>query len=206
MFGRQQESHGFNRGSVKLEISNGWQKIFWYRRFLRENGFTFIKRSYGKSYYQKKCKTTEECNTYKDFCRRHGLKCQIYEKEYMRSSDYRKVFFENQNYARKYTLCAYCGFPVKVEKLTVDHIIPVIKAKKTKSCRAAMKLWKITDINEFRNLCGACKSCNSKKGSKMGIWIIRGFIGKNQVFWFIRWGFRILFFICMVCFTLNLLC
>lgn len=190
------------KASFTLEISNGWQKIFWYRRFLREQGFTFVKRSYGKSYYQKKCGSIDECSTYKDFCRRHGLKCLIYEKEYVRSNDYRKIFFENQNYKRKYTLCAYCGLPVKIEKLTVDHIIPVIKAKKTHAGRNAMKLWGITDINELKNLCGACKKCNSKKGSKMGFWIIRGFLGKNEFVWIIRWCLRLLLLLCILYFII----
>ena len=179
-----------NNESYTIEIANGWRKVFWHRKFFREQGFSFRKMAYGKSYYHMTSKSREECERYKEFCKKRGLKCRIYEKEYVRSSDYRKIFFEQQNYARKYTLCAYCGLPTKVTKLTVDHIIPVDKVKKTRKGRYLMKLFQIENVNEYRNLCGACKSCNSKKGRKMGLWVIRGFIGKNIPLWYARWAVR----------------
>lgn len=175
-----------------VEISNGWNKIFWYRKFFREQGFSFQKKAYGKSYYYIKIKNQEVCQKYKEFCRFRGLKCQIYEKEYVRSHDYRKVFLSTKNYTRKYTLCAYCGLPARVSQITVDHIIPVDKAKKTVTGRFLMKIFKIQNINEYKNLCGAHKSCNSRKGRKMGLWILRGFIGKNIPLWYVRWVIRAL--------------
>ena len=177
--------------SYTIEIANGWGKIFWYRKYLREQGFSFTKKSYGKSYYHKKCHQQEICIQWKQYCKKRGLKCRIYGKEYTRSSDYRKTFFDQKKYKRKYTLCAYCGLPVKVERLTVDHIIPVHKVKNTRTGRMYMKLFSIHDVNEYRNLCGACKSCNSRKGHKLGIWVIQGFIGKSILLWWLRWTIRI---------------
>lgn len=177
-----------------IEISNGWRKIFWHRKFFREQGFSFQKKAYGKSYYYMKTKDYEECERYQEFCRFRGLKCHIFNETYMRSSNYRNQFFTEfyriHGSNKKYTLCAYCGLPSKVDKLTVDHIIPVDKAKKTNMGKFLMKIFRIQNINEYRNLCAACKSCNSRKGKKMGLWILRGFIGKSVLFWYIRWALR----------------
>lgn len=46
-------------------------------------------------------------------------------------------------------------------------------------------------INDLRNLVAACSRCNSKKSAKMGIWIIRGKIGRHQHLWIFRHIVRI---------------
>lgn len=175
-----------------LEISNGRRKIRRYRRYFNEEGFSLVERSYGKSYYTKKCKSIAEREGYVSFCKRHRLTCKVLAEEYVRGSNYRKTYFNSQHFTGKYTICTYCGLPVRVEKLTVDHIIPVDKVKKTTKAKILMKIFGISDINELKNLCGACKRCNSKKRAKMGIWIIRGFIGKSKFIWYIRWILRLI--------------
>lgn len=187
-----------------LEISNGGRKIRRYRNYFEQEGFSFVKRSYGKSYYTKKCKNATEREGYVSFCKRHRLKCNVLAEEYVRSSNYRKTYFDSQNFTGKYTICTYCGLPVRVEKLTVDHIIPVDKVKKTTRAKIMMKLFGITDVNELKNLCSACKRCNSKKRAKMGIWIIRGFIGKSKFIWCIRWILRIIILYWLICFLYQI--
>jgi len=190
--------------SYTIEIYRGLFSTFWYRHALREKGFSFKKMAYGRSYYHKATKSREECEEMVTYCRYRGLNCCIYEKEYTRSNDYRKVFFENQNYQREYTLCAYCGLPLKVSKISVDHIIPVHKAKNTKEGRLLMKIFGIRNINEVRNLCASCVRCNSKKGKKTGLWVIRGFIGRIIPLWYVRWGIRGVLLIAILTAYLNL--
>lgn len=173
-----------------IEISRGRRKIYRYRRLLEAEGFTFSYKSYGKSTLTKKVNTKEECERYKTFCKKNRIRCEILRREHVRSSDYRKTFFEKTYFPRSWTLCAYCGLPVTVENLTVDHIIPVDKVRKTHSAKWLMELLSIKDVNEYKNLCGACKRCNSRKRAKMGLWVIRGFIGKNQIVWYARWILR----------------
>lgn len=175
-----------------IEISNGRKKIYSYRHLFREHGFHFEKRSYGKSFYTKSCNTIEEREFYKKLCKKNRLNYCEHKKEYARSNDYRKIYLNNLNARHKYELCAYCGIPIKREKFTVDHIIPIDKAKKTNRAKILMKLLKIKDVNDSSNLCIACKQCNNQKRTKMGVWIIRGFIGKNRYIWYLRWILRLL--------------
>ena len=46
----------------------------------------------------------------------------------------------------------------------------------------------ISDINDVKNLVPSCEKCNSKKGSKMGLWLIRGDIGKHFGIWLFWWS------------------
>lgn len=117
--------------------------------------------------------------------------------QYERSNDYRKQFFSHNHPAIKGRyICAYCGRFLKMEATTVDHLIPINKVRnkhgvlnkiKTTGYRAALKLFKISNINDSRNLVAACKSCNSKKGSKTGLWIIRGLLGRYPAYWVLHW-------------------
>lgn len=71
--------------------------------------------------------------------------------------------------------------------LTVDHLIPVKKAQTSKFARWLLHKEKIENVNDIRNLIPACETCNKRKSSKMGIWLIRGAVGKHQKFWIIFW-------------------
>ena len=186
-----------------LEISNGRGKIYNHRYYFRENDFAFNKRSYGKSYYARKFQTEDEMISYISYCKNNGLKYRTIESSYIRDNSYRKNYFESNDFLKQrindgYALCAYCGLPVKINDLTVDHIVPVVKAKNTQIAKGIMKIMKISNINERKNLCGACSKCNSKKRANMGLWIIRGIIGKSKYVWLIRWILRIVFLALLV--------
>jgi len=54
------------------------------------------------------------------------------------------------------------------------------------SAQDAAKLYGISGANDAKNLVAACRRCNSKKGTKMGLWIVRGFLGRSELLWKIR--------------------
>ena len=47
--------------------------------------------------------------------------------------------------------CAYCGKPITLKTMQIDHVVP--KARK----------WKVTNVNDYENLLPACASCNLYK-------------------------------------------
>lgn len=69
----------------------------------------------------------------------------------------------------------------------IDIVIPEFnswfKTKYSKTYMAVLKEFGIEDINDKRNLVCACKSCNSSKGSKGGIWLVRGYLGRFFILW-----------------------
>ena len=171
-----------------LEIQSGRNSTYRYRKKLFRNGFSLIRKSSGKAFFSKKV-TKAECKKWEWFCRWHGLRSVSYNTRYVRSNDYRENFLST--ISSKKVFCAYCGTRIPISKITVDHIIPIQKAKTSKSARFLLMVSGINNVNDTRNLVCSCRLCNSRKGTKTGFWIIKGVIGKNQWLWYIRWGIRI---------------
>ena len=171
-----------------IEIHSGRRNTYRYRKELFRSGLQFEKRAYGRSYFVKQIEDSN-LHYWKNFCRRRGLKLISYDTRYERSADYRRKFLATIDSDKVY--CAYCGRRIPVSKVTVDHIVPVQKAKQSRFARFLLRIRGIHDVNDSRNLVCACASCNSKKRAKMGLWIQAGLIGKLQWLWPIRWGFRI---------------
>lgn len=106
---------------------------------------------------------------------------------YKRSNNYRKNFFNRYHgiLRTKIYHCSYCGRLLSKKKVRVDHLIPVGQVKEAGAGRIMMFLTGIRDVNDTRNLVPSCESCNNRKSSKMGMWIIRGAIGKHYIVWFV---------------------
>jgi hypothetical protein len=121
------------------------------------------------------------------YCDRERLKYVINGNFSERSSDYRATFFKNNPpfISDKY-FCTYCGRLIRKDKVTVDHLYPVGAAKRSVSLQRKLKRRGINNINDVKNLVPACKRCNSNKGKKMGVWIIRGRLGRHPWLWVIR--------------------
>ena len=68
----------------------------------------------------------------------------------------------------------------------MDHLVPVAKAKESIFARTILHLCGITNVNHHRNLVPSCSACNRKKSDKMGLWVIRGAIGRFNIIWTIR--------------------
>lgn len=113
----------------------------------------------------------------------NGYKYKSFDKRYSRDTTYRKRFFENNKGPYR---CAYCGRRLKSDELEVDHLVPVAKAKESVFARTILHLCGITNVNNHRNLVSSCSRCNGKKSDKMGLWVIRGAIGRHHIVWTIR--------------------
>lgn len=110
-----------------------------------------------------------------------------------RSINYRQVFFQsNKPILGKYYFCAYCGRLLNKKNVTVDHLYPVSAAKKSFWIRTRLKSKGLKTINDKRNLVPACISCNKTKAAHMGLWIIKGRLGRYKGLWLLRHTFRLI--------------
>ena len=106
--------------------------------------------------------------------------------QYTRSSNYRSLFFAKYPSPTGKYRCAYCGKKKPKDKITIDHIFPVHCMEKYPAVRKRAALFGIHGSNDMKNLCTACMRCNQKKEAKMGIWILKGFLGKQPWYWPLR--------------------
>lgn len=90
--------------------------------------------------------------------------------KYTRNSSYRNEFLSAVQPVRGKYRCVYCGRRVKPEKMQVDHVVAVHLAQRG----FLAKLLVPKGVNDISNLVPACRRCNRRKGSKGGLWIIRG--------------------------------
>lgn len=112
-----------------------------------------------------------------------GYKYKSYDKRYGRDTKYRQRFFDENKGPYH---CAYCGRRLKRDQIEVDHLIPVSQAKSDVKVRTWLHLCGITNVNDNKNLVSSCQRCNRKKSDKMGLWIVKGFLGRHKIFWTIR--------------------
>ena len=136
----------------------------------------------------------------KRFCKENQLKF-IYVNEYgYRGEHYRKDFFQNNKpiFYDSY-FCAYCGKVINKKNMTVDHIYPIDKVRSDLRLQKKLKRMGIEDVNAPQNLVAACKRCNQKKGTNMGLWVLKGKIGKSTNFWHFRWIVRTIIITLIIC-------
>lgn len=128
----------------------------------------------------------------KQICSRYHLKYYLDNDYGKRGTYYRYTFFDNNSpFIGNYYICAYCGALRSRKKITIDHLIPVSKASKSIKTQRTMQLLGFKSVNDKKNLVAACIKCNKRKGSKTGIWIIRGLLGKYKILWIIRYILRV---------------
>ena len=116
--------------------------------------------------------------------RRKGYKTLTYPGKVGRSSNYRAVYFQahEPDITGRYQ-CVYCGRRQPKEKITIDHVIPIGVAKKS---RHLQKKFEYTGINTPSNLVASCARCNKRKGASYSvIWRLRARLGRHP------WYFRI---------------
>lgn len=114
--------------------------------------------------------------------RRRGCKVTATDAKFTRSTSYRKDFFSTYPACNGKYRCVYCGRWISAKKITVDHLIPVHAARKP-GIQKKLKRMGCNGVNDVKNLVPACASCNSRKSAKMGIWLIKGRLGKKSWFW-----------------------
>lgn len=132
----------------------------------------------------------EEKKTIEIFLKTYHIHYLTYDSKMMRSSDYRERFFKIYPPIWKdYYICSYCGKLIPKDKVTVDHIISIRKAQKSKIIPFLLGKYNIKDINDPKNLCAACQKCNLKKGQRVNlIYVIQGMLGKSRKFWIMYYG------------------
>lgn len=121
------------------------------------------------------------------YCQKKKLNLKLMNDFAVRSTDYRRKFFaKNKPHLFGRYFCAYCGKLVKREDLTVDHLYPVNCAQKSLYMQKKLRRMGLKSINDERNLIAACRKCNERKSAKMGIWILKGKLGRYPMLWRLR--------------------
>ena len=119
-----------------------------------------------------------------------GIKYECYRVEYERANNYRQTFFARTQAPYR---CRYCNKKLQKNKVVVDHIVPVASA------RMMLAVKRCGSVNDIRNLAPACRDCNSKKSDKMGLWVVRGWLGKYKLYWIILRIIQIVCILLMIC-------
>lgn len=133
------------------------------------------------------------------YCFWHNLRFEICDLFSKRSSDYRKVFFRTYPPIFKdMYFCAYCGRLYKKNHITIDHLYPVAKVHSNIRLQEYLQKIGASSVNDPKNLVPACLKCNQRKGTKVGLWTLRGKIGQHQRLWIVRWVVRITLVVAIV--------
>lgn len=109
---------------------------------------------------------------------------------FSRSTDYRKEYLKKHKGFFGIYSCAYCGRLCSRSTMQVDHIYPVNGVKGIGLKGTTGKLF-VTLVSLFHgpkalsqgvnanwNKTAACPRCNSNKTDNMGLWVLRGYLGK----------------------------
>ncbi len=150
-------------------------------RWMKTYDFTEVNGKYGKYYYIK-VKNGEEVKILKK-ARRNGIKYRYYDENWSRSGTYRRKFLRVNKPPYR---CRYCNRSINEKNLIVDHLVPIGMTKKSGFMRWFLKYNGIDNINDVRNLVPSCYRCNSRKGDRLGLWFLKGILGKYKVYWIIR--------------------
>lgn len=105
---------------------------------------------------------------------RKGIPYKGYNEEYARNTNYRKAFFRLTEGPYR---CRYCNRKLKEEEVIIDHIIPIKQAMNSKKAQRILKRHHIENVNQIENLVASCHDCNEEKGTQLGQWTKKGFLG-----------------------------
>lgn len=180
---------------MRLEIRTHKIINFWEKYEIRKLGFSLLYK--GKRSTRWELKTEEENKEFirkcEKFCHKKNYEFILAEDRYSRSSTYRKNYLEAHSGWHGLYICMYCSKVVPVNKLSIDHIIPVDKAMRCRSAKFLLFINGIENVNDLKNLGPSCRKCNQKKSNKMNAyWILRARIGKIPFSWVLIWSIKLL--------------
>lgn len=179
-------------GKLKVQIKGKRRKILRCEKFLRNQGFEYTSQSKYLYVLEKRIADRSEFSHWNRYAVRRGLYCEIIDTSYSRSSGYRKAFFRTRKpFVGNLYFCVYCGRLIPLEKVIVDHIVPVNKAERSRRVQRKLERKGFEGVNDPGNLGACCNKCNIAKGEQMGLWSYRGFIGQSNMFQVVRWLIRI---------------
>lgn len=150
---------------------------------------------------------TDEClEQARTFCKRHWLRLFIDYPQYRRNSTYRRIYFESHPglLGRDFYFCSYCGRLLRKDRITVDHLFAVKAVQRSAFLKWILQELKIEGVNNQKNLVASCARCNERKGTKGGVWILRGLIGRHPLFWFCWWPIFLAILIAIIAFCFPL--
>lgn len=172
------------------------RSIWQYRKKMKSFGLSYSKAE--RCYYAAIAdpKLLQKIERY---CFWHNLRFETCDLFSQRSSDYRKVFFRTYPpiFGDKY-FCAYCGRLYKKNWISIDHLYPVAKVRSNTKLKEHLKKIGASSVNDPKNLVPACLRCNQSKGTKTGLWILKGKIGRHQRLWIVRWVIRLALVLALV--------
>lgn len=174
--------------NLRISSKSKYNPVTKYNNTLTEGGFTYNERKTGySSFYERNDVTPLDVNIWEDWAKRHNLECHTVDMKYTRSETYRQEYFKHNKPVQpaKYR-CVYCGRKLLYKDVTVDHLYPINKLMYDTKVQKRAKRYGVDGANDVKNLVCACRSCNSKKGTKMGFWLIRGKIGRHPMVWKLR--------------------
>lgn len=105
---------------------------------------------------------------------RKNIRYKSYHEEYARNTNYRNMFFRQTQGPYR---CRYCNRRLSDDEVIVDHIIPVKQAINNKKAQRMLRKHGIENVNEITNLVASCSDCNELKGTQLGEWTKKGFLG-----------------------------
>lgn len=127
-----------------------------------------------------------------NYCTKYRLHYYINNRFGRRSSNYRSKFFKSHSpILGHFYICVYCGRILTKSNTAVDHLYPVSSTEKSISMQRKLKRHGYSSVNDERNLVPSCRRCNLRKGSKTGLWTLRGKLGTYTILWFTRYALRV---------------
>lgn len=167
-----------------IRVRSGANSVRRYRFSLWWKRYIFNPRSNGRGFYEKDCSKWEK-NKMFHFCRRRKLSLDAVPTQYTRSRNYRNEFLQK---IKQYP--GDTGARTAEENWQgEDHnrpYFPVHCMEEYPAVRRRAALFGIRGSNDLKNLVPACRRCNLRKGTQMGWWIIKGFLGRTWWYWPVR--------------------
>lgn len=163
-----------------IQAVDDYKTVYSRRSALKKNGYTYSqsKKCWSKKIYK------HQIGRERRFLLRAGLKGRVYSLENMRGPHYRQDYFKTHAPDRRgYYQCVYCGRKLIRHDVTVDHMIPIHRAATSFWIRLLLTLFGMENVNDPKNLVASCRACNTKKGSKLGLWLVFGCLGRWRFFW-----------------------
>lgn len=147
----------------------------------RYPAFRYVKDGKRAYHWEATGLSESEAKRYEEAARRDGYSVRALPPALLRSSGYRREFMSRNPGPWR---CRYCGRALRRdEDMEVDHLVPVAAAQKSRAARQFLASIGAESVNDAPNLVPSCHACNARKGSKTGLWLIRGVLGAHRSYW-----------------------
>lgn len=168
---------------ILYRVSGRKDILMRYRGEFAKEGYSLTENTYTVRYEKPVYKAyTAEDRFIRKF-RKKKCKVEKIPLRYTRNTTYRKAYFKAHPSPDGKYRCVYCGGRFPKKDITIDHLIPVNAAERSWVARDRIKRLGYSSVNDMDNLVPACRYCNSRKGTHMGLWLLRGRLGRKPWFW-----------------------